>query len=257
MRKREFDSKIETMKTEVDRLMEILDNPDQILSDFFDSYKPNMIERLCKVNHISEDDLYDVLMEQLEKLPVLSNCTLTKAPKREGETNVVLHVCFREPEFSLFYIDLKAKRFENVFESVVRGFDANIRDSEHKRDKTQKNVDEIVELMRNIYQLANNDLTLRSSGFGVRGRIKRYVREVGYSAQASDNIASNPQKFIEVQCQDTLDKRQAAFASAEAEYNKHMRIKREFDSNPNLQNTIRDLRDILCNKGYVTKEVFM
>ncbi len=64
MDKKELNQKVRETVTEIERLTTILDEPERILSDFYDSYKPNLLQRVLEIQGYTEDELYEVLIKQ-------------------------------------------------------------------------------------------------------------------------------------------------------------------------------------------------
>ena len=59
MDKREFDLKVKEIHEEVDRLSSIVEDPARILSEFYDAYKPNLLQKTLEFLGYAEDELYE------------------------------------------------------------------------------------------------------------------------------------------------------------------------------------------------------
>ena len=78
MDKREFDLKVKEIHEEVDRLSSIVEDPARILSEFYDAYKPNLLQKTLEFLGYAEDELYEVRHWSTARShgPVISRCHL-------------------------------------------------------------------------------------------------------------------------------------------------------------------------------------
>lgn len=249
MDKKEFNVKVKEIVTEVQRLSDIIDSPERILGDFYDAYKPNLLQKILEFLGYSEDELYEVLIAQIGKLPALSNCKITRATK---EPMAPMRVSYRDPEFELIVMDIKAHKYESVFESVSNGLEYRMRDAEVLRDEAEKNVKEMKALDSRVRTICAGEIPLRKTSFSKRGALKQYLTGIGYSKDAANRACDNTGGFLK-NIQEEIDKRQSILAESQQEYSECMAHKEGFENNPYLQNAVRDLTELLQNCGYTSK----
>lgn len=235
------------VKTEIDRLVEIIENPERILGEFYNTYSENLLQRVLQFMNYSEDELDDTLIEQLGKMDVLSNCKITKLRDRASSP---LLISYRKPEFRLLLIYIKGKKYENVFESVVRGLQVNINETEAAVKKADRDVEELKEIFARIRQLSNGDYRLRGfAGIGRKNNIKKYLGSINYTKEEIDRIVGDLNGFVG-KLSDSIDQRQAVLAEAEISYSEAVDKRREYDDNNFLQNAVNDLTAMLVHSGY-------
>lgn len=140
MDKKEFDTKMQEIHMELDRLSSVVEDPVRILSEFYDSYRPNLVQQIFKLKGYSDADLTELLIHQLRKLPALSNCQIVQAEERPEGT---LRISFREPQFDLMFLDIKGHRYESTFDSVANGLTYRLRDAEGQKRAAEENVREM------------------------------------------------------------------------------------------------------------------
>ena len=46
MDKREFDIKVKEIHAELERMSQIVEDPERILTEFYDAYKPNLLQKI-------------------------------------------------------------------------------------------------------------------------------------------------------------------------------------------------------------------
>jgi DNA polymerase III psi subunit len=239
------------VKQEIDRLVQVIEKPEDILGKFYNAYNENLLQHVLEYMNISEDELYNLLIEQLGKMPVLSNCKITKL---KSGTSSPLLVSYRKPEFRLLKIDIKGKKFENVFETVVRGLQVTINETEVAVRKAEGDVAELKEVATRIYQLSNGDYALRGfAGLTRKRNIRNYLDSVNYTRDDIDRIIGNLSGFVG-RLSDSIDKRQAVLAEAEVKHSEALDRRGEYDNNNFLQNAVSDLTALLSNSGYELKK---
>ena len=244
---------------ELQRLITVVENPERILGEFYKPYSENLLQYVMEYMNVTEDELYSCLIEQLGKMPMLANCKLSRI--RNGPSSPIL-ISYRKPGFKLLLIDIKGKRYENVFESVVRGLQTNINEAELELKRAESETMEAKEIAFKLHQLSGGEYDLR--GFSAIAR-KRNIRvylsnvkstSINFTKEEIDKIVSNlgGEKGYMNRLAETIDKRQALLADAERAYSEAMDRKLEYDENPYLQNAVSDLTDMLLNSGYELKQ---
>ena len=250
MDKKEFDSKVKEIIAEIERLKNIMDSPEQILQDFYDAYKPNLLQKTMEFLGYGEDEVYEVLIGQISRLPALSNCKITRATK---EPLSPLRISYRDPEFELMIIDIKAHRYESVFESVVKGLEYRVRDAEKVRETAQVNVNEMKSLESRVRTICAGEIPLRKTSFQKRGALKHYLTGLGwYTKEAATRACDNTGAFLN-NIQEEIDKRQSILAEAQQKYSECLSAQESFENNPYLQNAVKDLTELLQESGYTSR----
>ena len=241
----------EKSKEEIDRLLNVIETPELILSDFYDAYSGNLLQHILEFMNVTEDELYNSLIEQLGKMKVLSNCKITKI--KDGASSPLL-ISYRKPEFRLFLLDIKGKKYENVFESVVRGLKVNITEAEAAKRTAEAELETIKEVSAKIHQLSGGDDSLRGfAGLGRKKNIRKYLGDINYTKEEIERILQDLRGF-RIKLSDTIDKRQALLAEAEMDYSEAIERRREYEDNAHLQNAVNDLNAMLVNSGYEVKQ---
>jgi hypothetical protein len=239
------------VKSEIDRLVTVIETPEDILGKFYNAYNVNLLQHVLEYMNISEDELFNLLIEQLGKMPVLSNCKITKL--KSGISSPLL-VSYRKPEFRLLKIDIKGKKFENVFETVVRGLQVTINETHAAVQSAEEAVNELKEVAKKIYQLSNGDYALRGfSGLTRKKNIRNYLGSINYTKDDIDRILGNLSGFVG-RLSDSIDKRQAVLADVEIAHSEAIDRRGEYDNNTFLQNAVGDLTAMLTNSGYEHKK---
>jgi hypothetical protein len=247
--KKELNQKIRETVAEIERLTNIIDEPERILSDFYDSYKPNLLQRVLEIQGYTEDELYEVLIMQIGKLPALSNCRITRT---SNEPMAPMRVKYKDPDFELVVMDIKSKKYESVFESVAKGLIYRMRDAEVYRDQAQKNVNQMKAIDSRIRTILGGEIPLRHSSWSKRGALKQYMASLNYPADEIKRVLNNPAPFL-AKIEEEIDKRQSILAEQIQEYSECAAKKESFENNPYLQNAVRDLTELLQNSGYTSK----
>lgn len=249
MDKKEFDLKVKDTIAEIERLAEIVNTPERILGDFYDAYKPNLLQRVLEFQGYSEDELYEVLIQQIGKLPALSNCKITRTSK---EPLAPMCISYRNPDFELVILDIKAKKYESVFESVAKGLEYRMRDAEVFRDEAQQNVNKIKAIDARLRAIYGGEIPLRKTSFGKRNALKQYMTSLNYPAEDIKRAMDNPTPFLE-KIEEKIAMLQSVLAEQKQEYAECAAQKESFENNPYLQNAVRDLTELLQNCGYTSK----
>lgn len=234
---------------EIERLDDIISSPQRILSDFYDAYRPNLLQKIMEMQGYSEDALYEVLITQVSKLPALSNCKMTRANK---EPMAPIRISYRNPAFELMVLDIKAHKYESVFASVAKGLEYRMRDAAVLREDAQKNVGEMKMLDSRVRTICAGEIPLRRTSFTKRGALKQYLAGIGYSKEQANRACENTGGFLH-NIQEEIDKRQSLLAEALQEYSECMAQKESFENDPYLQNAVKDLTELLQNCGYLSK----
>ena len=73
----------------------------------------------------------------------MANCKITRASDKPLSP---LRICYRDPQFELMVIDIKAHRYESTYESVANGLRYRLRDAEKQQKTAEDNVKEMREL---------------------------------------------------------------------------------------------------------------
>lgn len=248
MNKRQFDEKLKGIQDEIGRLTNIVEEPSRILTEFYDPFRPNLLQRLFTVMGHDAGDIYDLLIDQLGSLPVMAGCRLFKTP---GRAEGPLRIHYSNPDFALIIVDIKGKRYESIYESVLRGMDANIRDAESERNVAEQSVKEMKEIDRTIRHMAGGDITFRGMrSLMNREQIKRYLRNLTYSRDDAAVIVRDLGAFL-TNVQEQIDKRQAVLAEVQSKYAGFLEARKAFDESPYLKNTIMAITELLVASGYV------
>lgn len=254
MDKREFDLKVKEIHEEVDRLSSIVEDPARILSEFYDAYKPNLLQKTLEFLGYAEDELYEVLIQQIGKLPALANCKITRASDKPLSP---LRICYRDPQFELMVIDIKAHRYESTYESVANGLRYRLRDAEKQQKTAEDNVKEMRELESRVRTICAGEIPLKKTSFNKRGALKRYLTGLGwYTREDATRACDNTEGFLR-NIQEEIDKRQSILAETQQEYSACAAAKKSFEDNPYLQNAVKDLTELLQKSGYISRQNLM
>lgn len=249
MDKKEFDNKVGETIAELERLAEIVNTPENILRDFYDAYKPNLLQRVLEIQGYDEDELYEVLIRQIGKLPALSNCRITRASQ---EPLAPMRIKYKDPDFELIVVDIKSKKYESVFEMVAKGLEYRMRDAELFRNEAQKNVNEMKAIDSRIRTIIAGEIPLRQTSWSKRGALKQYMASLNYPADEIKRAMNNLPPFL-TKIEEEIAKRQSILAEQIQEYSECAAKKESFENNPYLQNAVRDLTELLQNSGYTSK----
>ena len=250
MDKREFDIKVKEIHAELERISQIVEDPERILTEFYDAYKPNLLQKIFEFMGYSEDELYEVLIRQIGNLPALANCRITRATE---EPMSPLRIHYRDPQFELMVIDIKAHRYESTYESVANGLKYRLRDAEKKQKTAEDNVKEMKSLESRVRMICAGEIPLKKTSFNKRGALKRYLTGLGwYTREDAVRACDNTDGFLR-NIQEEIDKRQSILAEAQQEYSACASAKESFENNSYLQNAVKDLTDLLQNNGYTSR----
>jgi len=249
MNKREFDQVLEDTMTEMRKLSDIVNQPERILGDFYDAYKPNLLQKILEFQGYNEDELYEVLISQIGKLPALSNCKISKVSK---EALAPMRIVYRDPAFELIVLDIKAKKYECVYESVKKGLDYRMRDAEAIRDGAKENVSQLKAIDSRIRTIVAGEIPLKKMSLSKRGTLKQYMKSLNYSTDDIQRACDNTGPFLKV-IEEEIDKRQSILAEALQELSECQEKKESFENNSYLQNAVKDLVELLQNSGYTSK----
>lgn len=249
MDKKEFDQKVKETIAEIERLSTIAGQPERILGDFYDSYKPNLLQKVLEFQGYSEDELYEVLIAQIGKLPALSNCKIAKTSK---EPLAPMKISYRDPEFQLIILDIKAKKYESIYESVRKGLDYRMRDADALREEAESNVKAMRTIDSRVRTIVAGEIPLKKMSLSKRGALKQYMRSLNYSADDIQRACDNTGPFLQ-RIEEEIAKRQSVLAEAMQELSECQTQKESFENNPYLQNAVKDLTELLQNSGYTSK----
>ena len=249
MDKKEFDTKMQEIHMELDRLSSVVEDPVRILSEFYDSYRPNLVQQIFKLKGYSDADLTELLIHQLRKLPALSNCQIVQAEERPEGT---LRISFREPQFDLMFLDIKGHRYESTFDSVANGLTYRLQDAEGQKRAAEENVREMKDMETRVRTICGGEIPLKKTSFAKRGALKRYLTGLKwYTKEDATRACDNTDKFLR-NIQEEIDKRQSLLAEAQQEAAACAAAKDAFENNIYLQNAVRDLTELLKQNGYIS-----
>ena len=250
MDKKEFDAKVREIIAEIERLSNIVDSPERILKEFYDAYKPNLLQKTMEFLGYGEDELYEVLIRQIGTLPSLPNCKIARAT---SEPLSPLRISYRNPEFELMVIDIKAHRYESVFESVARGLEYHVRDADKQRAKAESDVQEMKSLESRVRTICAGEIPLKKISLMKRGNLIRYLTGLGwYTKEDATRACDNTGAFLR-NIQEQIDKRQYILAEAQQKYSESVSAKEDFENNAYLQNAVKDLTELLQGSGYTSR----
>lgn len=253
MNLQDFQIRIKGIEDELNRLSSIIDEPERILGEFYERLRPNFLIQIVGLQGISEAEVYDILIKQLQKLPLMENCRIDKTDA--GLQAPPLLISFRHPDFSLVRIDLKSRKYENIYLSVLRGIDACIKEAGEQRSLARERVNEIMTLDKDIRTLADGDLKLNKPGaWAKKNNIRSYLKRNGYLAQDAKQIVLHLEKFLD-NCQTEIDKRNATLAEHQRTFSEQSERRSQFDDNQYLQNTINDIVELLDRNGYQEERI--
>lgn len=247
MDKNSFDQQIEQIYAELDRLCAVIEDPARILGEFFDPYKPNLLQAILTLYGYSERDLYDLIAFQLSKLPALANCVVEYNPEYP---KAPLRISYRDPHFELLHLNLKSRQYESTFEQVANGMKYRIRDAKGALMAAEESVNEVRILEKRIRMICGGEIPLRRTSLAKRASLKRYL--VGlkwYTKEDASRACDHTDSFLR-SIQEEIDKRQAIMAMEQQKLSECTAIQDKFTNNTYLQNAMQDMTTILENQGY-------
>ena len=249
MDKRQFDQQVKETISEINRLSAIVDQPERILGEFYETYKPNLLQKVLDFQGYNEDELYDVLISQVGRLPALANCKIARVSK---EPLAPMRISYRDPAFELIILDIKAKKYECVYETVKKGLEYRMRDAEVLREEAQGKVHTLKTIDSRVRTIVAGEIPLKKMSFSKRSALKQYMKSLNYSADDIQRACDNTGPFLQV-IEENIAKRQSILAEALRELSECQEQKESFENNSYLQNAVRDLIDLLQNSGYSSK----
>ena len=247
MDKHTFDQQIKEIHAEIDRLCAVVEDPARILGEFFDSYKPNLLQTIFEFYGYSEKEIYGLLIAQLSKLPALANCVIEYKPEHQ---KAPLRISYRDPHFELLYLDPKAHLYESTFEQVSNGMKYRVRDAEGELAAAEESVNEVRTLEKRVRMICGGEIPLRRTSLGKRASLKRYL--VGlkwYTKEDAARACDHTESFLK-NIQKEIDKRQAILAEIQQKLSECVAARDKFTNNIYLQNSMRDMTALLDSLGY-------